>query len=105
MKKFVALMIALMALVCCVSAVAAPSVLSKEEAMQAALDHIGLTNAKVTFTEVHQDLDDGCLIWEIEFIHDGVEYEFDIDAHTGKILEMDITRHASHDLDFLFDLI
>ena len=105
MKKFAALMIALMTLIYSLSAVAAPSVLSKEDAIQAALDHVGLTNTKVTFTKVCQEREDGRLVWEIEFIHNGMEYEFDVDAHTGRILEMDITRHASHDLDFLFDLI
>lgn len=105
MKKFAALMIALVTLACCVSAVAAPSTLSREDAMQAALDHVGLTNARVTFTDARQADSNGRTVWEITFTHDNAEYTLGVDVHTGSILEMDIVRHASHDLDFLFGLI
>ena len=101
MKKFAALMIALMTLVCSVSAVAAPSALTKEDAMQAALDHVGLTHARVDFTEACLDKD----VWEMTFIHEGKAYGITVDAHTGRILAMDVTRHASHDLDFLSGLV
>ena len=38
------------------------------------------------------DNDNGRLEWEIEFVEGGMEYEFDIDARTSAVLDMDIDR-------------
>ena len=43
-------------------------------------------------TKAHLDNDDGRLEWEIEFVSGGMEKEFDMDAHTAAVLEMDIDR-------------
>ena len=40
------------------------------------------------FVEKDYDLDDGD--YEVEFILDGVEYEYEVDAYTGKVKEVDI---------------
>ena len=40
------------------------------------------------FMEKDYDLDDGD--YEVEFVMDGVEYEYEVDAVTGKITEMDV---------------
>ena len=42
----------------------------------------------VQFVEKDYDLDDGD--YEVEFILDGVEYEYEVDAYTGKVKEVDI---------------
>ena len=39
------------------------------------------------FVEKEYDLDDG--EYEVEFVLDGVEYEYEVNAYTGKVTEMD----------------
>lgn len=105
MKKLIAVMTALMILVCgCTAAFAKTKAIDKEEAMKIALEDAGLKEKEVKFTKVHKDRDDGRVIWEIEFVHKGIEYEYDIDAKTGRILEADTDRYdGDDDWDDFFD--
>ena len=90
MKKLTALITALMILVCgCAAAFAEQKTLTKEEAVRIALEYTGLEEEQVRFTKIREERDDGRLVWEIEFVRNGIEYEFDIDARTGRILEAD----------------
>ena len=43
----------------------------------------------VRFKKAHADRDDGRNVYEIEFTVNGMEYEFDIDAASGTILDFD----------------
>jgi uncharacterized membrane protein YkoI len=63
--------------------------ISKEEAIDIALNHAGLTRAQVTFDDVELDEEDGRLIWEIEFDSGNWEFEYDIDALTKDILDFE----------------
>ena len=54
-----------------------------------ALAKVGMKEEDVKFTKQHLDKDDGRTVYEIEFVVNGMEYEFDIDAATGAILEFD----------------
>ena len=107
MKKLIAGLAAIMILVCgCTAAFAEQKILTKEEAIQVALDRVGMNEKDVTFTKIEMDWDDGRQVWEIEFLNAGYEYEFDIDARTGCILEMDVSRHHGSDRvdwDDIFD--
>ncbi len=47
------------------------------------------------FVEKEYDLDDG--EYEVEFVMDGVEYEYEVNAYTGKITEMEM-EHPDDDL-------
>ncbi len=60
-----------------------------EKATKIALKDAGLKEADVKFTKQSPGEDDGKRIYEIEFTSDGSEYEYNIDAATGKILERD----------------
>lgn len=62
-------------------------------AKAAALAHAGLTESQVGRVEVSLDRDDGRVVYEVEFKLNRMEYEYDIDAATGAILEWD------HDYD------
>ena len=91
MKKLIAGLVAIMMLVCgCTAAFADQNSVTREEAIQIALERVGLKEEAVTFTKIELDRDDGRQIWEIEFVSAGVEYEFDIDAQTGNVFDTDI---------------
>lgn len=63
--------------------------ITEQDAIAIALAHAGFAEGDVTFTKVGQDLDDGRNEWEIEFIVDTTEYDYDIDAATGDIIAFD----------------
>ena len=50
------------------------------------------------FVEKEYDLDDG--EYEVEFILDGVEYEYEVNAYTGKVTEMDAEFQDYDDTDY-----
>lgn len=60
-----------------------------EAAKAAALTHCGLTEADVTGLEIDMDLEDGVMIYEVEFDTEKAEYEYDVDARTGVVLHVD----------------
>lgn len=66
--------------------------LSAEDARQAALSHRGLTAGRVQSLWTRLDGDDG--VYEVDFIVDGVGYEYEIDAVSGKVLHC-TTRDAA----------
>ena len=82
-----ALVLSLMLSIC---AVAAPSAsITPDEAKQAALDHAQLTAEQVVFTQAKLDYDDGRAVYDIEFYSGNKEYDYEIDAASGKVLEFD----------------
>lgn len=106
MKKLMAVIVAVMMAAGCVSAFAAGSPLTKEEAMEAALDYAGLKADQVTFSRIHQDYDDGRQEWDVKIVSGGIEYEFEIDVLTGRITKFDrdhIDRYDDYDDMYDFD--
>ncbi len=66
----------------------AGGVISEEEAIAAALAHVDLQQDQVDFIKrAELDYEHGRKIYEIEFYMGGFEYEFDIDANSGKVLK------------------
>lgn len=63
-----------------------PSV-DAEQAKNIAADHAGFSVSEVTFSKVELDYDDGKAVYEIEFYNGQTEYEYEVDAATGDILE------------------
>ena len=61
--------------------------LSREEARDIALNHAGFKKSQVKALEVEYDFDDGVPEYSVEFYADGWEYDYEIHAETGKILE------------------
>ncbi|MBM6774348.1 PepSY domain-containing protein [Olsenella profusa] len=57
------------------------------------LAQLGLTEA--TFNDHEYELDDG--VYEMEFVSGGVEYEYEVDARTGKVLEADLEGNDDWD--------
>ena len=58
-----------------------------EKARQIAVKDAGIKGAEISFTKAKLDTDDGVKIYEIEFTYNGNEYEYDINAKTGTIIE------------------
>ena len=58
-----------------------------EKARKIALEHAGLKADEVTYMKVDLDKHERIPEYEIEFFYGDMEYEYDIDAVTGKVLE------------------
>ena len=68
-----------------------PQVISVDKAKEIALRDAGLASSQVQFEKAMLDRDDGRLVYEIEFFIRGQkEYDYEIDACTGQILERDV---------------
>lgn len=65
------------------------SYISQDEAIQIALSYVsGATKSHVRSAKL--DYDDGQLQYEIKIIYDTIEYEFEVEAYTGRILSRDM---------------
>ncbi len=81
----------------------------KEAALNAALANAGAT--EYTDMDVDLDLENGVMVYEVEFKVGNIEYDYDIDALTGAILSQqvenddpdDILDDPDDDLDDIFD--
>ena len=72
-------------------ATASDAEITVEDAKQIALGHAGKSAGEVVFEKAKREKDDGRWIYEVEFFVEGVsEYEYEIDAATGEILEADV---------------
>ena len=60
-----------------------------EQAKEIALKHAGLTMDQVSFLESENDVDNGLEKYDIQFSHDGKEYDYEISAIDGKIIKYD----------------
>lgn len=60
-----------------------------DKATEIALADAGFSEGDVQFTKQAADIDDGVNIYEIEFTQVETQYEYDIDAATGTILDRD----------------
>ena len=61
-----------------------------EAAKKAAVADAGLKVSDVRFIKAEKDYDDGKLVYEIEFVKGGREYEYKISADSGRILDKDV---------------
>ena len=68
------------------------TVLSQDDAKIIALTHAGYPEAETGFFRMASDFDDGRMKYEIDFVANGYEYEYEIDAETGSILSYDLER-------------
>ena len=60
-----------------------------EQAKEIALKHAGLTMDQVSFFESENDIDNGLEKYDIEFSHDGKEYDYEISLVDGSIIQYD----------------
>lgn len=65
------------------------SYITEAEAKAAALSNAGFTEEEVQFAHVKLESDDGKWKYDVEFHKDNMEYDYDIDALTGEVLDFD----------------
>ena len=64
-----------------------------DRAKAIALEHAGLTDSRVIFTHLSMGREDGRMVYEVEFRLNGTEYEYEIDASTGRIVDHERDTH------------
>ena len=64
--------------------------ITAQSAKQIALNHAGLNADRVTFTKAKLTTDDGVKVYDIEFRTATTEYEYEINAKTGKVVEFSV---------------
>lgn len=67
-------------------------VITSEKAKEAALAHAGLKAQNVSFEKVELDKEDGVSVYEVEFRHNGMEYNYEVNATSGAIVEFEVDR-------------
>lgn len=65
---------------------------SLDVAKAAALKDAGLSDSDVTFKKAELDYDHGTQVYDIEFYTSDIEYEYEIDASSGTVLEKNIEQ-------------
>lgn len=67
-------------------------IISKEKAKEIALNHAKVDSDKIKFVKIELDRDDLIAHYEVEFVEGNFEYDYEINAESGKII--------AHDKDF-----
>lgn len=72
---------------------AADTYIGNEKALSIALKHAGLSASALTKKEIELDDEDGRMVYKVELEAGKDEYEYEIDAVSGDILEAEIDEH------------
>ena len=64
-----------------------------DQAVDIALKDAGFTKEGVSFLKSKPDRDDMISKYDIEFQINGIEYDYEIDATTGAVIEKDVDRY------------
>ena len=60
--------------------------IGREAALQAAVNQLQASPEDISYKEIEMDFDDGVMVYEVEFILDGYEYDIEVDAKSGAVL-------------------
>lgn len=63
--------------------------IGEENALKAAFEDAGAVQDTVEYLRVHLDYEDGTVVYEIEFVSGGIEYEYEVRASDGFIMKKD----------------
>ena len=69
------------------AATSSVTTISAERAKEIALQHASLSAADVNFVHSELDYDDGVQVYDVEFYKGNAEYDYEIDAATGAVLD------------------
>lgn len=73
--------------------------IGNKAALEAALADAGIAEDDLVFKRVRISREDGKMVYEVEFATEGVEYEYELDAATGEILDSESEEHTLPDVD------
>ena len=71
--------------------------IGEDAALNAALKHAKLNKSDVSGIEIDLDYEHGCMVYEIEFNRGADEYDYDINALTGEIVEYETEINGVED--------
>lgn len=74
----------------CAASAAQVDRIDLDKAKAIATEAAGVSDAEVRFNSVELDRRNGVEYYEVDFVADGVEYEYDIDALTGQVISYQI---------------
>lgn len=66
--------------------------IAEDEAVNAALRRAGVSDSDVSSLFVSQEVDDGRSVFHVEFVVGYDEYDVDVDASTGSIVDYDVDK-------------
>ncbi|MDO4564058.1 MAG: PepSY domain-containing protein, partial [Clostridia bacterium] len=73
--------------------------ITEAQAKAIALNHAGVSESDTTYIRVKMERDDGVMEYQVDFYANGYEYEYEINATTGKILSSEKDRDDDYDDD------
>jgi len=73
--------------------------LGMEKAVSVALDSLGIAIGDARYLRAYVACDDGKMFYCVKFVYDGTEYEFEIDAKSGEIIETESEPYEEPDID------
>ena len=68
-------------------------------AKKAALEHAGVKTADATLIKTEMDFDDGVMLYEIEFYTKNAEYEYEINAKDGSVINFEIEKNPNYEAE------
>lgn len=74
------------------SGVVATTKITREAALDIALTAAGLNKENIRELEIELDTENGITVWEIDFESGNMDYSYDINAETGKIVKNETER-------------
>lgn len=64
--------------------------IGEQKAVEIALKHAGVSETKANRLKVTYDREDGRRVYEVEFVYNGKEYDYTIDAKEGTVIKYDV---------------
>lgn len=61
----------------------------QEKALAIALEQAGVRADQAQRVRVEKDRDDGRMVYEVDFVYNGIEYEYEVDVATGEIRKIE----------------
>ena len=77
--------------------------LAREAAIQSAVESLDITVEDVKYARARLTRDDGKMVYEVEFVYADNEYEIEIDAESGEILETECEPFEEIDISGIID--